>query len=188
MMLPVEQYFVLDPKQIAHLGGNRFVLTVPRINLLNVWLEVVAEVTVTTYPPDAATGRPARVVLQADNCRISGSDLVENLALDQRFAMRFVTELTWSTSGGGEGAGAAAVAPTGEIRAASKLDVWSEVVPPFHLLPREVLVGSCNGVLHGLVGSLLPLFVRMLAADYQRWAADPAYRAERAKRSQPIAV
>ncbi len=32
-MLPVEQYFVLDPKQIAHLGGNRFVLTVPRINV-----------------------------------------------------------------------------------------------------------------------------------------------------------
>lgn len=30
-------------------------------------------------------------------------------------------------------------------------------------------MGSCNGVLHGLVGSLLPLFVRMLAADYQRW-------------------
>jgi hypothetical protein len=33
MMLPVEQYFVLDPKKISHLGGNRFVLTVPRINV-----------------------------------------------------------------------------------------------------------------------------------------------------------
>jgi hypothetical protein len=33
MLLPVEQYFVLDPKQIAHLGGNRFVLFVPRINV-----------------------------------------------------------------------------------------------------------------------------------------------------------
>lgn len=31
---------------------------------MSVWLEAVAEVTVTTYPPDAASGRPARVVLQ----------------------------------------------------------------------------------------------------------------------------
>lgn len=33
MLLPVEQYFVLDPKQIAFLGGNRFILTVPRVNV-----------------------------------------------------------------------------------------------------------------------------------------------------------
>ncbi|EFJ49438.1 hypothetical protein VOLCADRAFT_89857 [Volvox carteri f. nagariensis] len=44
----------------------------------------------------------------------------------------------------------------------------SAVVSPFHLLPRNVLVGTCNGVLRGLVTSLLPLFVRMLAQDYQR--------------------
>ncbi|GFR48847.1 hypothetical protein Agub_g10801, partial [Astrephomene gubernaculifera] len=70
-----------------------------------------------------------------------------------------------------------------EIRASSQLEVWSEVVSPFHLLPREVLAATCNGVLRGLVASLLPLFVRMLAQDYEKWAQDPAYRAERAARS-----
>ncbi|GLC40675.1 hypothetical protein PLESTB_000033900 [Pleodorina starrii] len=224
MLLPVEQYFVLDPKQITHLGGNRFILTVPRINLFNLWLEAVVEVSVTTYQghvganghngngatASTTTTTGPRVVLQAENCRISGSEAVEKLRIDQRFAMKFVTELTWSATpvaavppaaaaaGGGGGAAAAAAGPggaaagsgsgsgslmNGEIRASSQLDVWSEVVQPFHLLPREVLVGTCNGVLKGLVSSLLPLFVRLLAQDYQRWAKDPEYRAERAARS-----
>lgn len=198
MLLPVEQYFVLDPKQIAHLGGNRFVLTVPRINLFNVWLEAVVEVSVVTSAA-ASSGLP-RVVLQAENCRISGSDAVEALKLDQRFCMRFQTELTWKeaataaagssvahTQGAGNGGAAQPMQQQGEIRADSRLDVWSEVVSPFHLLPRDVLVATCNSVLRGLVASLLPLFVRQLAEDYQRWAADPAYRAERAARSKPLA-
>ena len=33
MTLPVEQYFVLDPSQIRHIGANRFLLYVPRINV-----------------------------------------------------------------------------------------------------------------------------------------------------------
>lgn len=285
MTLPVEQYFVLDPKQISHLGGNRFELTVPRINvrqaciepatrsrvfrvltlarlpssslalprhasahhngapgtpntgrqrrhaahrtaahpcsphvhltpvtpsplqIFNLWIEAFVEVSVNSFPDasseaafassPSSSGSPLplplgpgsgpRVLLRAENCRITGSDAVESLRLDQRFAMRFVTELTWrstapTTSNGngngnghaGSGSGGAVQQQQqqaqGEIRADSRLDVWSEVVQPFHLLPREVLVATCNGVLRGLMGSLLPLFVRMLAQDYQRWA------------------
>ena len=33
MTLPIEQYFVLDPSQIQFLGGDRFLLLVPRINV-----------------------------------------------------------------------------------------------------------------------------------------------------------
>ena len=33
--------------------------------------------------------------LQATNCRISGSDLIENLHLDQRFCLAFKVTLTW---------------------------------------------------------------------------------------------
>lgn len=135
------------------------------------------EVSVTTHPGAGGSsghgnGGGPRVVLQAENCRISGSQAVESLRLDQRFAMCFVTELTWSatpvastasvaTSAAGESASkevsagqatgarrvglttaAASVATAlttsavatnfaevmnGEIRASSKLDVWSEV-------------------------------------------------------------
>ena len=48
--------------------------------------------------------------VQAKNCRLSGSPLIENLHLDQRFCLSFVTTLTWSsaaTSGqNGDGADA----------------------------------------------------------------------------------
>jgi len=37
--------------------------------------------------------------VQAKNCRLSGSPLIENLHLDQRFCLSFVTTLTWSSAG-----------------------------------------------------------------------------------------
>jgi len=36
--------------------------------------------------------------VQAKNCRLSGSPLIENLHLDQRFCLSFVTTLTWSSA------------------------------------------------------------------------------------------
>jgi hypothetical protein len=33
MRLPIEQYFVLNPSQITFIGGSRFQLHVPRINV-----------------------------------------------------------------------------------------------------------------------------------------------------------
>jgi hypothetical protein len=76
----------------------------------------------------------------------------------------------------------------GSIAGEAQVDVWCEVIPPFHLMPRASLEASCNAVLRGLVGSLLPLFVNQLASDYQRWAGDAAYRAHRAARSKPLAA
>jgi hypothetical protein len=62
-----------------------------------------------------------------------------------------------------------------------------QVIPPFHLMPRDALEATCSAALTGLVKSLLPVFMRQLAADYQRWAGDAAYRAARAARSKPMA-
>ena len=75
--------------------------------------------------------------------------------------------------------------PAGEIRAKSKVDVWSEVIPPFNLMPRDVLIATCNTVMRGLMNSLLPMFVRQLGEDYQKWATDKVYREQRAARSKP---
>ncbi|KAJ9529659.1 hypothetical protein QJQ45_014426 [Haematococcus lacustris] len=184
MTLPVEQYFVLDPKQIRHLDGNRFVLLVPRISIFNIWLEPEVEVTVTTEK------QPGRVVLQAEHCRMKGSEQVERLQLNSRFCMRFVTQLTWSSGLQQEvqGQDGASAGPSGQIQGNSQLDVWCEVVPPFHHMPRSALVAACNTVLRALVGTLLPLFMRQLADDYVRWSNDPEYRAARAARSLPAAI
>mmetsp|Transcript_25137 Transcript_25137/g.63764 ORF Transcript_25137/g.63764 Transcript_25137/m.63764 type:complete len:271 (-) Transcript_25137:153-965(-) len=188
MLLPVEQYFVLDPKQIKHLGGNRFLLIVPRINILNVWLEPEVEVEVTTV-----AGPSPRVILQAENARIRGSEAIERLRIDQRFCMRFVTELQWSGAPVVSSAASGAsfedeplASSPGDISGGAHLDVWCEVIPPFNLMPREVLQGTCNVVMQGLVSTLLPLFMSKLGEDYQRWAVDAAYRASRAARQVPL--
>jgi Protein of unknown function (DUF1997) len=77
-----------------------------------------------------------------------------------------------------------ASAARGSITGTTQVDVWCEVVPPFQLMPREVLVATVNAVLSGLVNSLLPWFMHELARDYKRWAADPAYRAQRRERTE----
>eukprot|EP00195_Chlamydomonas_chlamydogama_P016167 CAMPEP_0202894648 /NCGR_PEP_ID=MMETSP1392-20130828/4006_1 /ASSEMBLY_ACC=CAM_ASM_000868 /TAXON_ID=225041 /ORGANISM="Chlamydomonas chlamydogama, Strain SAG 11-48b" /LENGTH=274 /DNA_ID=CAMNT_0049579399 /DNA_START=174 /DNA_END=998 /DNA_ORIENTATION=+ len=187
MMLPVEQYFVLDPNQIRFLQGTRFLLKVPRVEILNVWLEPEVEINVVSQ------AEPPRVVLQAENCRIRGSDLIENMRLDQKFCLRFTTELTWRSSKALPGDSVSSMSSyegdmmgQGEIVGNAQLDVWSEVIPPFNLMPRELLQSSCNVVMRGLVSTLLPLFVRKLGEDYEKWAVDPAYRAQRSTRKMPL--
>lgn len=120
-------------------------------------------------------------------CQLNGSDLVTNMNLNNRFEMRFRTVLTWDSPSTGTPP-ASALQPQqqrapvrGTIFADLDLDVWCEVIPPFNLLPREsVLEPTVNAVLGTLVNGLLPVFVRKLGADYERWAADPAYRQRRA--------
>jgi hypothetical protein len=54
-------------------------------------------------------------------------------------------------------------------------------------IPPMSQQASCNAVLSGLVGSLLPFFVRKLSEDYKKWAVDPVYRRKRAERKMPLA-
>lgn len=195
MRLPVEQYYELDPTMIKPLGGSRFLLTVPRIQLFNVWLEPIVQVEVRH-----GSGADS-VTIQAVSCSLNGSDLVQNLGLDKRFVLKFNTVLTWDSpasrmpAAGSPEADAAALSPAadakpGVIFSELQLQVWSEVLPPFTLLPREVLEGTANAVLGGLVSALLPVFVRKLGSDYERWATDPEYRARRAAQAaaSPAAV
>lgn len=180
MRLPVEQYFVLDPEIIKYLDGNRFELHVPRINLMNVWLDAVATVAVQqgTNPPS--------VKLKTESCQIHGS-MIERLKLDKRFWMQFEATLTWKNGGTAavdrlnantQHSSYVARGPsTGAgIFGDTRLDVWCEMVPPFTLIPREILEGSCNIALRALMRGLLPLFLSKLRDDYHTWGRDAEYR------------
>ncbi|KAL3139843.1 hypothetical protein ABBQ38_004141 [Trebouxia sp. C0009 RCD-2024] len=178
MQLPVEQYYELDPTMIWPLEGNRFALKVPRVNLFNVWVEPLVEVTV-----HLSDQRDA-VVIQATNCQISGSDLIENLHLDQRFCLSFKVTLTWdsaqeSAQNGSKRSNTPQQIGMGHIQGDLKLDVWSEVIQPFNLMPRFALEGTSNAVMNALVTGLLPKFMDRLGDDYKRWATDPNYRQAR---------
>jgi hypothetical protein len=74
----VEQYYILDPKQIQFVSGNRFILSVPRIQLLGASLQPVIEVQVTSEQ-DA-------VLLQATDCQLNATGIMGTL--DSKFAMQ----------------------------------------------------------------------------------------------------
>ena len=173
MRLPPEQYDELDPKMIKSLGGNRFRLNVPRVALFNVWVQPTVDICV------RQAEHPAQVVLEAERCELEGSDLLRRMRLNDRFTLNFTTALTWTPGGAAAAAGAGAPAP-GSIQGDLQLAVLTEVIPPFDLLPRSVLEGTCNAVLRGLMRTLLPLFLRNLAKDYEFWASSEEYRARRA--------
>ena len=46
------------------------------------------------------------------------------------------------------------------LQADLSLEVWSEVIGPFDLLPRGVLEGTGSAVISSLVNGLLPVFMR----------------------------
>eukprot|EP00798_Chlamydomonas_sp_ICE-L_P002146 gene2146-18195_t len=152
MFLPVEQYFVLDPERIRHLEGPNFVITIPRIEILGAWLEPEVRISVVTET------NPPRVFLQANDYSLKGSEGIEAMRLNEKFAMNFATELTWKSPqtafGSNPNGSARATQPQdGEIIANATLDVWAEVVPPFNFMPREVLQASCNVVMNGTMAS-----------------------------------
>jgi hypothetical protein len=179
MHLPPSHYSALDPDLIESLGGNKFRLRVPRLKVFSLWLEPAVDISVSS-----ASSIDPRVLLKSESCHIVGSELIQKLQLNKRFILNFSTELTWKA--------AAAALPTTEsisftsittkklpesqIHANLELEVLTEVIPPFHLLPRSVLEGTCNAVLRGLMKTLLPRFLQKLATDYTKWATDAEYR------------
>ncbi|KAK9833141.1 hypothetical protein WJX74_008399 [Apatococcus lobatus] len=99
MHLPVEQYSELDPDVIKSIGLQLFALKVPRVHLFQIWIEPLVQATVNVQQD------PDRVIIESTNCRIRGSELVENLHLDDRFCIAFTTQLQWSSSGLGTSPG-----------------------------------------------------------------------------------
>jgi hypothetical protein len=184
MTLPVEQYAALDAQLICPLGDGRFRLDVPRLELFGAWVQPVVTVAAAARP--AVNGGPPAVELRAESCALRGSPFLADL----RFTLDFTTVLTWRGGGVGAGGagGGAAPAAQGAIHGDLAVDVAAEVVAPFSALPRGALEAGCNVALRALTARLLPVFVRRLAADYERWAADPAYRRQRAAAAAPMAA
>lgn len=170
MRLPTEQYSVLDP-MITCLGNNRFRLRVPRLALFDLWVSPIVDVCV------EQSESPPRVLLSSYACKLHGSEALRSL--DRRVVVQFETQLTWHSSEIKE-LTTDENNRSGSITADVSVEVYTEVIPPFHFLPRSVLEGTANTALRALIHALLPLFLKRLAADYRRWSTDEEYRAKRA--------
>ncbi|KAI3430696.1 hypothetical protein D9Q98_005285 [Chlorella vulgaris] len=181
MLLPTDQYNELDPQMIKSLGGSTFLLKVPRLTLFNVWVEPAVTMSVRVADDQRS------VVFESGDCRLNGSDLLNQLGLDKRFVLSFHTVLTWQPGAAATSPAAASnngsTANQGTIFAKAEVSVLTEVIGPFKAIPRGMLVGTGNAVMAPLMNTLLPIFMNKLADDYGRWSTDPTYRARRAAAS-----
>lgn len=164
LQLPIEQYFIIDPNQITQVGPNDFVFSLPKLHFFNVWVapEVSMAVDVRKDPTTVVT-------IKANRCVVKGSPFVQRMKLNDKLMLRVETSISEAVEG--------------KMVARSDLNIWCEVVRPFHLVPRGVLEKTCSGVIQTTLNALLKAFLFELKRDYDRWATDPAYREERASRS-----
>ena len=193
MRLPVEQYVELDSNLITMVEGNVFRIRVPRLSFFHVWIQPTVDVAVELV--DEAQRAP-RVVLQARRCRLDGSQWVKDTNLDKRFRLKWLTELTWSkeeldvADDGRSLSSKPSVydrrrfGDRSRLEAVLWLEIETEVVSPFTVVPRDVLVSTCNIVLKACMRTLLPAFIKELGKDYRRWSEDGAYRRQRANRGR----
>jgi len=163
LRLPIEQYFIADPDAVTKISENMFVFQLPKLHFFNVW--VAPAVTMSVQLDEEPK---TKVNIQANECKVKGSKFIEKMKINDRLKIKVKTSLEQEQE---------------KLKASSDLDIWCEIVPPFHLLPKSLLEKTCNAVLRTTLKTLLKSFMNELSADYKLWSTDTTYREERAKRS-----
>jgi hypothetical protein len=166
MMLPTDQYALIPLPNNAKLekqSENLFSLRVPELQIFNVWLRphVVTSVDVT----------PDGVMIEAQQCRLDGSPEVQRLKINDLFELSVKVVL----AGRQDPRGLRSV-----IVCNSEISVWVDPPPIFRMMfPKPIMTETGNAVVRSTLRLLQQTFLQGLASDYNRWATDAMYRAER---------
>jgi hypothetical protein len=189
MQLPAAQYACVPMplnSSLTRVYGSEeeFILCVPKVSFnipggpIEVFPEVRAKVKV----------EPDQVVIYSDSCTIYGSPIVERLKLNDRFDFRVRATLTWKQeeSDGKEALlqeqkdGTEPTLVKGDT-ICSSAEIEVDVYPPgrLALIPRRIIEPVGNTAMAFILSLLLEDFMVGLGSDYERWASDDAYRAER---------
>lgn len=195
MRLPLEQYTLPTVKKgkMEFFDGQpgRFRFQVPRLQFFTLWVEPVLDVFLRV--PEGSDTVP-EVVLRSEGCYIVGCPAFErlkpnekfNVVFESRVRARTSTRPTFADDADGSVWNATSVridAGQGELVARTEITVNVQVEPPFHLIPRNLFVNTCSGVIRGLVNLLLPQFIAQIRDDFGLWATSEAARKVRRDKS-----
>merc|ERR1712093_149558 len=161
MRLPGDQYVSLDlplGARLDHVGGNRFLLTVPPLKFFD--LEVGPFVFATVEQTDSA------VRIESKEVVLKGSPFVESLNGCFDFVVR--TQFAWQDDPSDKA-----------ITSTSKIEVWVNPPPPFKYLPRQLLESVGNAGMQFSLGQIERVFLQSLGKDYEKWALSSSYRQQR---------
>ena len=177
MCLPVDHYTLLPLPLGATLErvpgeGDLFALSIPRVRFFNLAVRPTITVQVSVGPADARQEEQC-VLISVVRSRVDG-DWADRLRLNELFEIWGTTRFTW---------------PTGTcIDSVTNLRVGVDPPPPFSRLPTKLLVRVGNAVLNAVCFQLQRVFLHALAADYEVWQRDEAYRQRRAQGQLECAV
>ena len=161
----------------------------------------------------SSSSSPPVVTIRANKVVVKGSPLVEKMNINDRIKLDVKTviresslplipsdeilademadgtidEITGEIEDGtkgswGDGSGSGRKQEP-SLEVTSFLDVWCEVVPPFHLVPISFLERSCSVIVNATLKALVKVFTSHLLDDFRLWSSSEKYRSERANKA-----
>lgn len=137
--------------KLTPLDSSHVEISVPRLQLLDVWIQPRAVATVTPSP-----GR-VRLTSATEDCVLSGSSHVEQLRLNDKFNLAVLMDFTW-------------VPATAMINVDWSLEVKIDIPPPFSFIPAPVLETTGDAAFGAIMPVIINAFLGYLARDYSKWA------------------
>ena len=151
MALPASEYSVLSAEQIQRLSDTEFKCTLPTMNFFGTKICPVLFVDVNVFPEDA---RSEIVVSRAETI---GSDVA--LKVNGTFNISAINVVT------------AGKDRKGQKTLNSDTTLRIDVVVPSTRLPIRVIQSGGNFLMQQSLNIIVPTFVRILRADFQRWSS-----------------
>jgi len=165
MRLPVDHYGLIQmpfDSCLLKLETSLFELQVPPLQIFG--MEFIPVIFCNVNPTADA------VVIESNECLLSGPSFVEGL--NESFKFHVKTKISWIDT-----------PLRKQILSASELKVLVDPPGPFKRIPKNVLEKVGNTIMKVALKRIEKAFITSLAADYNRWAIDSAYRQSRVDRS-----
>lgn len=151
MALPASQYSVLSAKQIERLSETEFKCTLGTMNFFGTKISPVLYVDVVVYPEDA---KAEIIVARAET---TGSEIADKIS--GTFSIRAVNTVFAGVDSKGK--------KTLNSETTLKIDV---LVPPSNI-PVKMIQSGGNFLMQQSLNVIVPTFVRILRADFNRWSS-----------------
>eukprot|EP00252_Welwitschia_mirabilis_P024115 TRINITY_DN702_c0_g1_i1.p1 TRINITY_DN702_c0_g1~~TRINITY_DN702_c0_g1_i1.p1 ORF type:complete len:273 (+),score=48.41 TRINITY_DN702_c0_g1_i1:166-984(+) len=158
MSLPASQYSVLDAERIERVDENTFRCYIYRFKFFTVEVCPVLLVRV----EEKADGCSINLL----SCKLEGSPIVA--AQNDRFSASMVNEVSYRDSN--------KLSMSKQLMSKASIEVILDILPPFQVIPVELIESTGSKVLEQILGMMLPRFLKQLAKDYRAWASGDTSR------------
>jgi hypothetical protein len=183
MRLPVDQYALYDPRLMKRVpqedssaAGDIFELSLPTMRPAPGTFAPRPKFRVRVTPADdeLKIESISATLFESDQelpANMSAADLkLASEKMGQQLSLGFNTTIAWAAPRRRSAAKLEDGQEATELTTGTAVQLKLRLPPPFTRVPRPVIQGSIGLVMRFVAQKVLPQFVSLLEADYQRWA------------------